>query len=273
MSLPIQLISTDFDGTFFAEREAPPVPASLEALIGEMQAQGAKWVVNTGRDLGSVRHSLKMAQLAIAPDFMVTVEREIHCLEGDEYLPAHDWNQSCTLEHQALFERVRPDLADLYAWVNERFEAMVYEDAYSPFCLTARTNQDADRIHDYLNAYCEGVPNLTVVRNDIYARFSHAAYNKGTAMAEIARRLGVRRERVFAAGDHLNDLPMLSLEHAGYVMAPSNAVPAVKEQVRRQHGYISDQPWGHGVAAGLEHYRRNGDVSVATSAPPGATQG
>ena len=46
-----------------------------------------------------------------------------------------------------------------------------------------------------------------MVRNDVYARFSHAAYNKGTALAELTRRLGLHSRTVFAAGDHLNDLP------------------------------------------------------------------
>ena len=61
-------------------------------------------------------------------------------------------------------------------------------------------------------------------------------------------------ENVFAAGDHLNYLPMLDGQFAACVAAPDNAVPEVKEIVRRQKGYISHQPWGHGVARGLEYY-------------------
>ena len=101
---------------------------------------------------------------------------------------------------------------------------------------------------------CRETPQLAVVRNDVYARFSHASYNKGTALAEIARQLGVSRDETFAAGDHLNDLPMLCGTYARCVVAPDNAVPAVKEIVRQQNGYISHQPWGHGVARGLEFY-------------------
>ena len=68
-------------------------------------------------------------------------------------------------------------------WVNTRFRATVYEDAYSPFCLIASNNGDADVIHEHLDSLCRGVPELTVVRNDVYARFCHAAYNKGSALA------------------------------------------------------------------------------------------
>ena len=41
----IQLISTDFDGTLFAEFENPPVPHRLQELIAECQGAGAKWVI------------------------------------------------------------------------------------------------------------------------------------------------------------------------------------------------------------------------------------
>ena len=140
------------------------------------------------------------------------------------------------------------------AWVNERFDASVYEDSYSPFCLIAEDNRDADVIHEYLKAYCAQVPRLTVVRNDVYARFSHEAYSKGTTLSEIARRLGVAPAYVLAAGDHLNDLPMLSHEHARWLVAPSNAIELVKQAVRRQEGYVSDEPHGYGVARGLEFF-------------------
>ncbi len=58
MNLPIQLISTDFDGTLHADCENPPVPHDLQALIGDLQKQGAKWVINTGRDLSSVMEGI-----------------------------------------------------------------------------------------------------------------------------------------------------------------------------------------------------------------------
>jgi HAD superfamily hydrolase (TIGR01484 family) len=254
MILPLQLISTDFDGTLHADFENPPVPLDLQALIGDLQARGARWVINTGRDLSSLMEGMARARLSIRPDFVVTVEREIHYHTGHKYEEVEDWNRQCHSDHEVLFRRVRADVERLAAWVNDRFPATLYEDAYSPFCLIADNNEDADAIQKFLESYCAEVPTLTVVRNDVYARFSHTAYNKGSALAEIARRLGVARDHVFAAGDHWNDLPMLSAEVARCVVAPDNAIAAVKELVRRQNGYISHQPWGHGVARGLEFY-------------------
>ena len=96
------------------------------------------------------------------------------------------------------------------------------------------------------------MPGLGVVRNDVYASFCHAAYDKGTALAEVSRRLGVVADEIFAAGDHLNDLPMLQTHRARWLAAPSNAVGPVKDAVLAQQGFVSQLSHGLGVAEGLE---------------------
>jgi len=253
-SLPIKLISTDFDGTLFAEFENPPIPHRLQALIQRLQSEGAKWVINTGRDMSSLMETLGRTCLAVEPDFLVLVEREVFLHHDSQYLGLAEWNQACERAHVDLYARVVPDLPRIISWIEARFHACIYADAFSPFCLIAQTNRDADTIHEFLDDYCREVPNLTVVRNDVYARFSHADFNKGTALAELTRREGLTRDAVFAIGDHLNDLPMLLSHHARFLAAPSNAVPAVKELVRRQGGYLSALSHGHGVADALQHY-------------------
>jgi len=252
MSLPVQLISTDFDGTIFAEFENPPVSPAFQDAITAFQARGAKWVINTGRDMSSLMETLGRAHLNVRPDFLILVERELHRHDGVSYVGVDPWNRRCTEVHAALFARVRPEVPRLTAWINERFDAMVYEDAFSPFCLIARENGDADRICDYLTEYCRSIPNLTLVRNDVYARLSHVGYSKGTALQELTRMLGLTSEQVFAAGDHLNDLPMLQREVARWLMCPANAEPEVRDQVTAQGGEVSELRHGYAVAAALE---------------------
>jgi hydroxymethylpyrimidine pyrophosphatase-like HAD family hydrolase len=254
MSLPIKLISTDFDGTLFAEFENPPIPETLQAQIGDLQAQGAKWVINTGRDMSSLMEALGRAGIEIEPDYLVLVEREIYCHHDSLYVGIEEWNRACAIAHAEVFARVQSDLPEIVAWINSRFHARIYQDAYSPFCLIAGNNGDADVIHAFLDNYCRTVPRLTVVRNDVYARFSHEAYNKGTALAHLTQKLGLSAREVFAAGDHLNDLPMLSREYAHFLAAPDNAVEPVKQRVRAQSGYVSDQRHGHGIASAIKYY-------------------
>jgi HAD superfamily hydrolase (TIGR01484 family) len=252
--LPIRLISTDFDGTLHAEHEDPPVPNDLQDLIASMQARGAKWVINTGRDLGSLMETLGRARLRIKPDYVIVVEREIYCHQESRYAELPEWNSRCRTVHAELFVRVNRDVPRLTEWVNRRNRATVYADAYSPFCIIAESNAEMDAIQAMMESYCAEVPGLTVVRNDVYSRFSHVDFNKGTALAELGRLLGVPAHEILAAGDHYNDVPMLSGQYAKHVVCPDNAIPPIKEIVRRQQGYISHQPWGHGVARGIEHF-------------------
>jgi HAD superfamily hydrolase (TIGR01484 family) len=251
MSLPIKLISTDFDGTLFAEFEDPPIPESLQQLIGGLQSQGAKWVINTGRDMSSLMEALARSRISIEPDYLVLVEREIYVHADSQYRGLEEWNGACARAHAELFARIRADVSGIVAWISARFHARLYEDAYSPFCLIAGNNGDADIIHEYLAEYCRGIPRLSLVRNDVYARLSHDAFNKGTALAELTRRLGLSQKEVFAVGDQLNDLPMLSRKYARWLAAPANAVEPVKRAVREQEGHVSGLPHGDGVAESL----------------------
>ena len=258
--LRIKLISTDFDGTLFAEFENPPIPDELQQLIAQLQARGAKWVINTGRDMSSLMESLGRAGIEIEPDYLVLVEREIHFHQDSRYLGLEEWNTACARAQEEVFARVREDLPRIVDWINSRFHARIYEDSYSPFCLIAGNNGDADIIDRYLTEYCRSVPHLAFVRNDVYARFSHEAFNKGTAMAELSRRHGLGPEAVFAVGDHLNDLPMLSLQYARCLAAPANAIEPVKLAVRRQKGFVSELEHGSGVADAIKYYAERRDL-------------
>ena len=250
----IKLISTDFDGTAYAELEQPPVAVELQELIGEFQRQGAKWVINTGRDMPGLMECLERMELNVKPDYLVLVEREIHRRDGASYVELDGWNDRCRVEHETLFVQVRRDLTRLSSWVQSRYDAVIYEDAYSPFCYMASCAEDAADIHRYLDEYCLEVPKLMVMRNHVYARFCHSEYHKGSALAEVARHMGIEAGEVFAAGDHLNDLPMLTRRYAGYLAAPGNALDEVKEAVRGGKGYVSELPQGRGVAEALKHY-------------------
>jgi HAD superfamily hydrolase (TIGR01484 family) len=233
--------------------ESPPVPRELESLIRALQERGVLWVINTGRDLTSLLETMTRAALSVRPDYVVVVEREIYQLQESDYVSVRDWNDQCSKLHADLFEKVRPHMPRINEWINARYKATLYEDPYSPFCLIAEKPSDVEEIRDYLEVSCQEIGDLVVMRNDIYARFSHKAYNKGTALAEIARRHGLKPDEIVAAGDHLNDLPMLSQEFARWLVAPRNAVDKVKEAVLRQNGYVSEKHWGHGVAHGIAH--------------------
>jgi len=251
LSVPLGLIVTDFDGTIHTEATVPPISKQFQEIIADLQSQGVKWMINTGRDLPGLLEELARARCQVKPDFLGLVEREIYVLKANQYVSVADWNKRCARDQSAAFAKLKPFIPSMFAWVEERFQATVYSDSWSPFCVIAESNHDADQIMDYLQQYCQMFPELSLVRNDVYARFSHAAYHKGSVMAEVTKRLGLAPNQVLAAGDHWNDLPMLSRNHAHWLVAPANAVASVKECVEQQGGYVAKAFWSDGVAEGI----------------------
>lgn len=252
--MAIQLISTDFDGTIFAEFENPPIPPRLQTLLGALQARGGWWVINTGRDMASLMETLGRAHPSVHPDALVLVEREIYVRQEGRYVPLPGWNEACTRDHGQLFREIRPALPGLYAELSQLHAASFYEDAFSPLCVIAESNAVADAVQERLEAFARSVPHLSVVRNDVYIRLAHDAYDKGSALAELGLRFGVGPEQILAAGDHYNDLPMLDPRRARWLVAPANAIPEVQTKVKAANGFLSAERAGLGVAEGIEHF-------------------
>lgn len=249
--LPLHMISTDFDGTIHEEFSDPPMPVALVEVLALLQSKGVLWVINTGRDMASLMESLGRARVQIRPDYLVLIEREIYRNDKGHYVPLEPWNQTCHAEHASLFLEVADSIGQLRESLMQRFDAVFYEDAWSPLCAIARTNGQMDAIQGELDVFCEGHPRLTTVRNDIYVRLSHVAYSKGTALAELQRQLGISPEKTLAAGDHMNDEPMLRRHYARHLVAPDNAIRTIKEQVIAEGGWVMKERAGEAVLAAL----------------------
>lgn len=248
----IRLVSTDFDGTIHEDFEAAPIPEPLQDKLASLQSSGVHWVINTGRDLASLMNSLSRAQPRVMPDFVVTVEREIHRRVDGRYEALEPWNTQCHVNHAEAFAQSAADLYSLLAALKARFDASFYKDAWSPMCVIARSNEQMDAIQAEMEAFCRVVEVLSPVRNDIYLRLCHRDYNKGAALQEIQRQLGLGPTHTFAAGDHYNDLPMLAESVARWVAAPANAIPEVQATVASRGGHLATERSGMGVLEALD---------------------
>lgn len=250
----IKLVVTDFDGTIFNEFESPPVPIAFQDQIRQMQAAGCQWIVATGRDMSSLMEAIARAKLGVEPDWVVLVEREIYQRQGSQFAPVQPWNDQCTSVHAELFAQIAKDVPLLLKHINTNHKAVVYSDRYSPICIIGDNNHEADKVYRFLCDYAMHVPHLTVVRNDVYMRFAHESFNKGSAVDHIRNALKLSPEQVFIAGDHLNDIPMLKPAYGRWLAAPSNAVPEVKAHLLAHGGYISPLQAGLGTYDALTRY-------------------
>ena len=251
-SLVVRLLSTDFDGTIHDDFSDPRIPAALQDWIAAFQARGGLWVINTGREMAGLMEALGRGRFRIQPDYVILVEREIYRRDLGIYAPIEPWNSQCAQDHSRLFDDLSSDLSLLLRRLNSTYDASFYADPYSPICAIAQSNLQMDAIQAELEAFCRDTTRLTVVRNDIYVRLSHVGYSKGTALSELGRLIAIGPHERVAAGDHLNDLPMLRREHAHHLLAPSNALSIVKLQVLNQGGFVATRPAGLGILEGLE---------------------
>jgi HAD superfamily hydrolase (TIGR01484 family) len=260
MARTIRLISTDFDGTLVAHDNDPVLDPPCIELIGELQRNGALWSINTGRSVELLESGLFDFEFPIRPDFILTSERDVFrpSRNGGKWEPFGDWNDRCAQAHAELFNSAQSVLSEIIDFVNQKTTARVIYFGPDPEGLVATSEEEMDRITEFVERVRVKQPEFNYQRNTIYLRFCHAAYHKGAALAELSRLIQVPREQIFAAGDHHNDVSMLDGRFAAMPACPANAIDQVKDAVRSAGGYVADREYGAGVHESLLHFMDGG---------------
>lgn len=265
----IRLLSTDFDYTLVGHGEAQPFTPELMDLLGVLRARGVRWAINTGRSPRFLDHGLEEFAFPRRPDFAITSEREVCCpaappgsgRDGTEWADFGPWNARCERDHAEMLAAARPLLEETLDFIGRETHAHPLFDPTpsaegwrQPAGLVAENEPEMDRIAAFLDALRPRFPRLGYQRNKIYLRFSHADYDKGTALGELARLLNLGPEHILAIGDHHNDLSMLDGRHARHVACPSNAIDEVKAAVRAAGGFVAQGTCSEGVVEALRFY-------------------
>ena len=256
MRSPIRLLSIDFDGTLVSRATEPVFNSQCMELIRDLQDAGAIWAINTGRSVDLLEKGLAEFALPIRPDFILTTERDVFrpVQNGEKWEPFGDWNQRCARDHADLFSSAGSVLAEFVDFATNQTKARLLYNSEGLEGLAAESEEEMDRITDFIRQARAGHPKLDYQRNGVYLRFCHADYHKGATLAELARLLDVARENIFAAGDHHNDVSMLDGRFAAMPSCPANAIPEVQNAVRKAGGYIAQKNHGAGVHEALVHF-------------------
>ena len=225
-------------------------------LIGELQSAGVLFSINTGRSVDLLESGLTDFEFPVQPDFILTTEREVFRPgpNGEKWEPFGDWNERCARDHAELFLSAQPILAEVVDFVTQKTKAQLIYHAQGLEGLRAESDEEMDRIVEFIEAARTNEPKFHYQRNTIYLRFCHADYNKGAALAELARLIDIPRENIFAAGDHHNDVSMLDGQVAAMPACPANAIDEVKTAVREAGGYVAQRQHGAGVHEALEYF-------------------
>ncbi len=261
--MTIRLLSTDFDGTLVAHDNEPVLDPACMSLIGELQASGAFWAINTGRSVELLESGLLDFEFPVHPDFILTSERDVFRLakNGKRWEPFGDWNERCARAHSDLFNAEQSLLPEVLDFVNQNTNARVIYLGQNAEGLVAQNEEEMNRIAKFIDAARERQSHFSYQRNTIYLRFCHADYHKGAVLGELGRLIEVQREQIFAAGDHHNDISMLDGKFAGMPACPGNAIAEVKETVRQAQGYVARSNFGAGIHEALLHFSAAAQVA------------
>ena len=178
----IKLLSTDFDGTLVSHEEQPPVSPALFELFHELKEKGVLWAINTGRAVHHIVEGLDEFQFPFQPDFVLTTEREVFRRKpsGDGWENFGDWNERCERAHEELFKEAKPIIDEIHYFITNKTKALPINDI-SGIGLVASSENEMERIANYIDSLRHRMPEFHYQRNTRYMRFCHSDYSKGTA--------------------------------------------------------------------------------------------
>ncbi|MCP4848805.1 MAG: HAD family phosphatase [Verrucomicrobiaceae bacterium] len=251
------LLCFDFDGTFIDPSSPSLIDPSLKQALDEMRQRGALFVINTGRSLFDAVTGINQSGLRDFPDYLITCEREIHEPNAfRRWIDLGNWNKHCRKDHEKLFHKHRKLLQKITDFVEKESNANWIAEPEEPAGIIASNNGEMDDLCTFIDKAIlnDGAIQLSYERNSIYLRFSHALYNKGSALKEIGRKLKIKPSSTFAIGDNYNDLTMLQENVASMISCPGNSIPEIKEEITKRGGYVARESCGAGVAEAIAYF-------------------
>jgi hypothetical protein len=238
----IRLIATDMDGTLVDD--AKQIHDELWPLIDELHARGiafcpasgrqyynllqefegvadelvfvaenGTYVVAQGREISSDCLTLAVAQQAVGRVRSIPEAGAVLCGKRSAYIERRDqpFLDQATLYYARL--RVVEDLLEVRD--DDVLKVAIYD-------FASGERNTAPRLGDLAG------PHQVVVSGAHWVDVMSPTANKGRAIREVQKALGVTRDQTMAFGDFLNDLEMM--DAATYSFAMANAHPLLKER-------------------------------------------
>jgi hydroxymethylpyrimidine pyrophosphatase-like HAD family hydrolase len=250
------ILSFDFDGTLVhPEGSQFRFHPGMGEMLRQLQGQGAALVINTGRSLSQTLTGIGQYGMFIKPDFIIAQECEIYKPGWfSQWVDFGPWNKQARKAHQRFMKQHQTFLDDIRCLVETQTKGQFLTGDLGEVGIVAHSDEELDEVCQHIEQYSARQPDIGYHRNGIYLRFSHAGYSKGSALAELARLLGLSSAQCFAAGDNYNDLSMLDPRIAQMIACPGNALPAIKAHVQRHGGYVAQSEASTGMMEALTHY-------------------
>lgn len=243
----VKLIASDLDGTLLDDEKR--LPSDFFEVLDELERRGIQFVVASGRTYSAVGHLFpeeyrsKITFICDNGGCVCKNDRPIHTSALDrktyvELLAACEEIGGlkpivCAesgIFHLGYSEEFRADVSRYY------LRHSVVEDLYGVSGMVYKFT-----VRDDLGPITHGKPALDKifgerlniqVSGDVWIDIMMSGVNKGGALAELQKSMGITRAETMAFGDYFNDVEMLRNARIG--VCPENA----HEDIKRLCGYV-----------------------------------
>lgn len=245
--MTIKLIAIDIDGTLIDDNHL--LPKEVITALQKKSREGVKVVLCSGRPIIGMLPYVKQLDLLKENQYTIgyngaavidNLDQSIivdHTLTYDDYLIFEPLSRQLGVEMHTL------DLTGMYT-ANRSISPYTVFDSHATqmplhYCPAAEMDPE---MHISKMMYCAEPDILSAAIKKIPATYFEEYHlvnsmpfffeilnkkaSKGQAVADLARRLGIKQSEVMTIGDNENDVDML--EYAGLAVAMGNATPNVK---------------------------------------------
>ena len=228
----------------------------LRDLLRECrQRWRCRWVIATARPMSTLRPALfDFLMHGLAPAFVVTEDALLYRRGArGRYVPFWWWNFNILRRRFHAGRRSLKEIAQLRETIHSQFPD-VNDLSNTQVNLWLRFSDDdrALRAEIVLRDCLDDGDHFALFRWGREIFLAPASGTKGEALQKLTRKFGVPRGKTLAIGDGPNDVSMLDGSAAGLPACVANAVPHVRDVVRKAGGYVCAEENMGGVIEALQ---------------------
>jgi len=255
----IKAVFFDIDGTLLSFK-THEVPASTEEAIAQLQAQGIKTILSTGRSINSIDHVKYLnfdGYITFNGGYCVTKEGAILLKKAIDpqdiqailyYAQQQPLSFSFMSEKEITIHDVTPEIAGMYAHLNLPVPKLVdinNVDIHS--ILQTNIFLGPEEEEEFMKKV---MPNSVASRwTPLFADVNPLGQSKKVGINVFCDYFGIDIAETMAFGDGGNDITML--QHVQLGIAMGNANPEVKEIA----DFITDDVDNDGIWNALKHFK------------------
>ena len=255
--MDIKLVATDMDGTFL-DGQGQFDMERLKSLLVKFKEKGLYFAVASGRGILSLEKlfaEVRNEIIFIAENgslvefhgqdlYEATMNRDFYLATFEKLKESPYVNTGKLLltgkKACYVLDSVDPTYLHFSAHYNENIAKVASLADIDDEIFKFTTNFTPETIAEgeaWVNEYVPGVKAMTTGYESIDIVLDYV--DKGVAIVELAKKLGLDMNQVMAFGDNLNDLHMMQV--VGHPIAPENARPEILELATEVIGSHKDQ--------------------------------